>query len=568
MADTSTAPDLATFEAEARAWLDANAERKKTDDTGEKAVIWGEGEFSVSVFHNLTYAEEKAVIDEAAAWTQKKAEVGYHKISWEPEFGGMGLTKDHEKVFARLESEYITPGGHETHSVTIGLMAPTIRLLGTDQQKKDWVDRWARCEELCCQLFSEPGAGSDLASVAMKADRDGDEWVLNGQKVWSSGAQFSEWGMAVCRSDSDLPKHKGITVFVVPMDAPGCRDPPDPPDERGHLLQRGVLQRRPYPRRVPGRRRRRGLEGRAHRVRVSSAAATAAAVASGGTWAQVKALADHFEAWNDPVLRDDLANLYIRYRLMAMTRQRIAAQVKAGQAPGPEGSIGKVFWTDSMAYMSDVVGRILGPRLTADTGEWGTFEWNDHVLGAPGYRIAGGSDEIQKNIVGRTGARPARRTPCRQEPRLQGRPQVGAAAVRVSGGSRRRAPAAVAPRRRRSSRGCDRAADPTSRRRSRDRRRPCWRCHAAPAGVEVSLPPAAGVTTTSSTHGEWRRSSSSRRSKRRACGSSAPVRTMRRRFDRARGPTVARSVTHHAGPASSVSAAAGSTRLTRSIHSP
>ena len=138
-------------EADRHAGEDQNEQRQKTDDAGEKAVIWGEGEFSVSVFHNLTYAEEKAVIDEAAAWTQKKAEVGYHKISWEPEFGGMGLTKEHEKVFARLEAEYITPGGHETHSVTIGLMAPTIRLLGSERQKKDWVDRWARCdfEQVC-----------------------------------------------------------------------------------------------------------------------------------------------------------------------------------------------------------------------------------------------------------------------------------------------------------------------------------------------------------------------------------------------------------------------------------
>lgn len=399
MADTTTAPDLATFEGEARAWLDANAERKKFDDSGERAVVWGEGEFSVSVFHNLTFDEERATIDEAAAWTQKKAEVGYHKITWEPEFGGLGLTKDHEKVFGRLEAEYVTPGGHETHSVTIGLMAPTIRLLGTEQQQADWVDKWAKCEELCCQLFSEPGAGSDLASVAMRADRDGDEWVLNGQKVWSSGAQFSEWGMAVCRSDSDVPKHKGITVFVLPMDAPGVEIRQIRQMSGGTSFNEVFLSdvRIPDAYRI-------GDVGEGWKVALTvlgfERGGDGGGGRVGGNWAQVKALADHFEAWSDPVLRDDLANLYIRYRLMAMTRQRIAAQFEAGQAPGPEGSIGKVFWTDSMAYMSDVVSRILGPRLIADTGEWGTYEWNDHVLGAPGYRIAGGSDEIQRNIVG------------------------------------------------------------------------------------------------------------------------------------------------------------------------
>jgi alkylation response protein AidB-like acyl-CoA dehydrogenase len=396
---TTAAPDLATFADEARAWLDANAERKKFDDSGERAIVWGEGEFSVSVFHNLSFEEEKAIIDEAAAWTQKKAEVGYHKITWEPEFGGMGLSKDHEKVFQRLEAEYVTPGGHETHSVTTHLMAPTIRLLGTDQQKADWVRSWARADELCCQLFSEPGAGSDLASVATRADRDGDEWVLNGQKVWSSGAQFSPWGMAVCRSDSDLPKHKGITVFVMPMDAPGVEIRQIRQMSGGTSFNEVFLTdvRIPDAYRI-------GDVGEGWKVALTVLGFERGGDGSGGrvggTWAQVKALADHFDAWSDPVLRDDLAKLYIQYRLMAMTRQRVASQVKAGQAPGPEGSIGKIFWTDSMRMMSDVVGRILGPRLTADSGEWGTYEWNDHVLGAPGYRIAGGSDEIQRNIVG------------------------------------------------------------------------------------------------------------------------------------------------------------------------
>ena len=393
--------DLDTFASEARAWLDANAERKKIDESGERALVWGEGEFSVAVFHNKTFEEEQAEILEAAAWTQKKAEVGYHKITWEPEYGGMGLSKDHAKAFNRLETEYVTPGGHETHSVTIGLMAPTIRLLGTDQQKADWVASWARADEMVCQLFSEPGAGSDLASVATKADRDGDEWVLNGQKVWSSGAQFSPWGMAVCRHDSDVPKHKGITVFVLPMDAPGVEVRQIRQMSGGTSFNEVFLSdvRVPDAYRI-------GDVGEGWKVALTvlgferGGDEGGGASRVGGSWAQVKALADHFEAGKDPVLRDKLSRLYIQYRLMALTRQRVAAQVKAGQAPGPEGSIGKIFWTDSMRMMSDVVADILGPRVTADTGEWGTYEWNEHILGAPGYRIAGGSDEIQRNIVG------------------------------------------------------------------------------------------------------------------------------------------------------------------------
>jgi alkylation response protein AidB-like acyl-CoA dehydrogenase len=394
------AADLETFTSDARAWLESNAKRKSDTDTAEQAVVWGQGDFSVSVFHNLSFAEEQAVIDDAAAWTQKKSEVGYHAITWPEEFGGLGLSSDHQRAFHRLESEYQTPSGHETHSVTTHLMAPTLRILGNDWQKERLVRPFLEARELCCQLFSEPGAGSDLASVSTKAERDGDEWVLNGQKVWSSGAQFAPWGMAVCRSNPDIAKHKGITVFVLPMDLPGVEVRQIRQMSGGTSFNEVFLTdvRIPDSYRV-------GEVGEGWKVALTvlgfeRGSSDGGNGRVGGNWNQVRALAEHFEVTGDPVMRQKLMDLYIRYRLMGMTRLRIAGQTKAGQAPGPEGSIGKVFWTQSMTAMSEVVASILGPRLTADTGEWGTFGWNEHVLGAPGYRIAGGSDEIQRNIVG------------------------------------------------------------------------------------------------------------------------------------------------------------------------
>jgi alkylation response protein AidB-like acyl-CoA dehydrogenase len=120
----------------------------------------------------------------------------------------------------------------------------------------------------------------------------------------------------------------------------------------------------------------------------------------GGTWQQVVALAQHLDRNDDPTARQMLAELYTRVRLLAMNGRRAQAKMQAGQMPGPEGSIGKATWTQSMTAMSAVVSYLLGPRLVADTGEWGTFGWAEHVLGAPGYRIAGGSDEIQRNIIG------------------------------------------------------------------------------------------------------------------------------------------------------------------------
>ncbi len=391
--------DIETFTAQAKEWLDNNAEPRTTNDHGQRELAWGEGEFSVSVFHNLTFEEEKAVIDGVVGWTRKKAEVGYHKITWEPEYGGLGLSKEHEKAFHQLEAKYITPDGHETHSVTTHLMAPSIKLLGTEQQKKDWVASWAAAEELCCQLFSEPGAGSDLANVSTKADRDGDEWILNGQKVWSSGAQFSPWGMAVCRTNTDIPKHKGITVFIVPMDAPGLEVRQIRQMSGGTSFNEVFFTdvRVPDAYRV-------GDIGEGWKVALTvlgfERGSSNGSSRVGGNWAQAKGLAQHLGVTSDPVVRDDLARLYSQYRIMALNNQRVAAQTKAGQAPGPEGSISKMIWVKSMNLMSDVITKILGPRIIADTGEWGTYDWNEHLLGAPGYRIAGGSDEIQRNIVG------------------------------------------------------------------------------------------------------------------------------------------------------------------------
>ena len=180
MSDTAL-PSLDEFTREAKAWLEANAEYR-TSGTDDKDLVWGEGEFSVSVFHSLTFEEEKALLDRGMAWIQKKAERGYHAITAPIEYGGLGLPRAYARAFSKLESQFQTPTGHETLSVTVGLIAPTINLFGTPEQKAEYVARFMATRDLCCQLFSEPGAGSDLAALGCRADRDGDEWVINGQK--------------------------------------------------------------------------------------------------------------------------------------------------------------------------------------------------------------------------------------------------------------------------------------------------------------------------------------------------------------------------------------------------
>lgn len=160
-------------------------------------VAWGEGDFSVAVFHDLSFGDERALLEDAQRWRRLKATQGYHAITAAPDVGGLGLTTAHARAFAALERGYRVPTNHESFSVTTDLIAPTIGVFGTDEQRAQFIGAFLAADLLCCQLFSEPGAGSDLAGLACRAVRDGDGWMISGQKVWSSGAQFCEWGLLI-----------------------------------------------------------------------------------------------------------------------------------------------------------------------------------------------------------------------------------------------------------------------------------------------------------------------------------------------------------------------------------
>ncbi len=388
------------FAAEVEAWLADNAEPAKASTT-DSEIVWGAGEFSVSVFHALEHEAEKELLETIKAWQQKKAEKGYHAITWPVEYGGLGLSKAHARAYSKLEKGYQVPDRHECHSVTVGLIAPTINAFGTEEMKNDLVAKFLSCEALCCQLFSEPGAGTDLANLGCKADLDGDEWVLNGQKVWSSAAQFSEWGELIARSDPDAPKHKGMTAFMVPMDLPGIEVRPIKQMSGGQSFNEVFFSDVRIPDSL-----RLGPVGEGWKVALTTlgferdhSETGATSAKAGGSWRQLLATAQAVGVTDDPHIRQRLMEVYIHTRVEAMTMRR-AADLAKGGTPGPEGSLGKLMWTEGMTLMSDVVSEVLGPRLIADTGEWGTYEWHEHVLGAPGYRIAGGSDEVQRNIVG------------------------------------------------------------------------------------------------------------------------------------------------------------------------
>ena len=391
-------PDISVddFVAEAREWFEANTRPKVAIETTD-----GEGEFDVSVFSDMSFEDERDHILRIADWIQRKATRGYHAPDWLREYGGLGLSRAHARALARLEREFESPGRHELISVTVGLIAPTIQALGSLELQQRFIAPLRRAEILCCQLFSEPGAGSDLAGLSCRAVRDGDEWVINGQKVWSSGAQFSQWGELIARTDPSVVKHKGLTAFMLPLDAPGVEVRPIKQMSGGSSFCEVFFTdvRVSDDLRI-------GAVGDGWTVATTTLSferdhsdSGAEGSATGGSWKQVLATAQRKGRTADPVMRDKLMQVYIHSRIESLTNRRAADLARSGM-PGPEGSLGKLLWTEGMSLISEVIGDILGPSLLADTGEWGTYEWNEHLLGAPGYRIAGGSDEVQRNIIG------------------------------------------------------------------------------------------------------------------------------------------------------------------------
>ena len=417
-------PTQEEFDAAARVWLDEHAERR--DEDGDDEFVWGKGDFDVSVFHALSHADEQALIDRLQRWTQAKSERGYHAITASPDEGGLGLPNAYARDYARLERDYVLPPGHEVHSVTTRLVAPTIRVFGTPEQQAKFVPTFLAAGELCCQLFSEPGAGSDLATLACRAERDGDEWIVNGQKVWSSGAQFAQWGELIARTDPDVAKHAGLTAFIIPLDLPGMTVRPIKQMSGGASFNEVFFDdvRVPDSMRLGPigsgwkvalttlgfERDHSGTGGERPRRRLVAAAARHRT--GDGRHRAIQSCASSLPA----PTRSRSIEGFLNRRCRRPAPRRPAPPVRRARSAsccGPRGC----------ASMSDAVSAVLGAKLIADTGEWGTYEWREHVLGAPGYRIAGGSDEMQRNIIGervlglppraarRQGRRVARRPP-------------------------------------------------------------------------------------------------------------------------------------------------------------
>ena len=390
-------PTLDEFTNAATGFLDATVTPKDAD----RKFVWGEGSDNVAMFEERTRDEEDALIASARAFRQARFDAGFSWITGPPEYGGRGLGKPFQQAYDAVESRYEVPN-QGPYLIGLGMIAPTILAHGSETAKQRYLRALWRGDLIACQLFSEPGAGSDLASLQMRAERDGDEWVITGQKVWTSGAQYSDIGEVIARTDPDQPKHKGLTAFIVDMRASGVDIRPLRQMTGGASFNEVFFNEV----RVPDDHRLGDVNGGwtvALTTLMNERAAIGASGMAGGGGATMTRLVEmvrYFGLAADPLVRQRLAALITRARVAGYTNQRALAKLSIGQLPGPELSIAKLAATQLLQGIGDFVADVLGPSLVADSGEWGTYAWSQLVLGTPGMRVAGGTDEVMRNIIG------------------------------------------------------------------------------------------------------------------------------------------------------------------------
>jgi len=391
---TSVPPSEDTFAEEALAFLTGHAQPKV-----EVTAEWGEGSDRVNLLAEKDKEEQATDLRAAQEWRRTAFDAGFGWITGPPEFGGRGLPASFERRYQALEAGFDVPS-QAPFSIGLGMVAPTILAHARPEVREHYLRKLWRGDIVACQLFSEPVAGSDLAGLQTRAERDGDEWVLNGQKVWTSGAQFSDIGEIICRTDPAAPKHKGLTAFIVDMHAPGVEVRPLR-QMTGSASFNEVFFTDV---RVPDSHRL-GDVNNGWAVALTTLMNERASIGAGSSVGRVNterliSLLRHLGRDHDPLARQRLADVYINTKVSSYTSQRALARVKAGQAPGPELSIAKLSLTLNTRRVCELVSMVLGPKLIADGGEWGTYAWSELVVGFPAMRIAGGTDEIMRNIIG------------------------------------------------------------------------------------------------------------------------------------------------------------------------
>ncbi len=383
--DFEDTQDEAQFRSEVKDWLKANATPRSGDNRTGRAE-----------------QSEADLLAEAKVWQAKKADAKYAQITWPEEFGGRGGSPIQNVIYGQEEAKYDVPRGF--FDIGLGMCIPTLMAYATKEQLGRYVQPALRGEEVWCQLFSEPAAGSDVAGLRTKAEKDGDDWVVNGQKVWTSGAHYSDYGILVVRTDPNVPKHKGLTMFFLSMKTPGIEVRPIKQISGGANFNEVFFNdvRIPDSQRL-------GKVGDGWKVALTTLMNERLAIGGGGAgpdYHEMMALARELELEDGPALRnalvrDKIADWYVRGKGLQYTRYRTLTALSKGQTPGPEASIGKVVTApkaqDLASFAMDL--QDMGGIMMDDDASPGSAAFQLSYMSAPGFRIAGGTDEILRNII-------------------------------------------------------------------------------------------------------------------------------------------------------------------------
>ena len=375
--DLNDSPEQAAFRAQVRAWLE--------DHKAQAPVLQGEGA--------LTDPDE--ILVARRAWQRQLAEGGLAGATWPKDFGGQGVGPIEGVIISQEMRRARVPGILDV--IGVGMLGPTIMAHGTEEQKNRYLGPMLHGDEVWCQLFSEPAAGSDLAAVQTRAKQGDDgSWTLNGQKVWTTNAQFSSYGLLLARTNPDVPKHKGMTMFIVPMEGEG-------------VTVRGLRQ-------ISG-------EAEFNEVFFDDLAVPAENVvgAVDGGWGVglttlmferltigvgsegfgyngarfAGAIADDPAAREDSAVRHELGEISAELEAIRWTGYRLISALQGGQIPGPEFGLAKVTTVNCAVRAGELIADVLGPDTLAEDDEWAYM-----ISFLPGLKSAGGTEEILRNTIG------------------------------------------------------------------------------------------------------------------------------------------------------------------------
>lgn len=376
--DFRDSPEEAKFREEAAAWLNANIP-SEADLEGLNDMAKGK------------------------LWQKRKADAGWACIRWPEEYGGRGADAIQQVILNQEEAKVAAPVTGQ-FGIGQGMAAPTLMTWATEEQKKRYLPKLASGEEIWCQLFSEPAGGSDLAALRTKAVKDGDDWVINGQKIWTSGAHYSDWGILVLRTDPDVPKHQGLSYFFIDMKSPGIEIKPIKQISGAANFNEVYFTDV----RVSDAQRL-GEVGQGWQVALTTLMNERASIGGGGGGAGVKQALklaqsvniDDRPASEDRSVRAKLANWYVKEAGLKYTGYRSMTALSRGEIPGPENSIGKLVGAPKSQDLAS---------FAIDLQEMGGIMWGPEAddfnnlfqssyMSIPGLRIAGGTDEIMANII-------------------------------------------------------------------------------------------------------------------------------------------------------------------------